>query len=45
MILIWIISKERTLDSYNFQTPRLSAKKIRTDEKFLGDKNIPTSTV
>ena len=34
-----------SFDAYNFQITRLSARKYEQMEKFLGDKNMPISTV
>ena len=39
------IFEKVSFDPYNFQITRLSARKIRTVEKFLGDKRMPISTV
>ena len=40
------IFEKVSFDPYNFRITRLSARKSElTDEKFLGDKNMPISTV
>ena len=39
------IFEKVSLDPYNFRITRLSAWKSPTDVKFLGDKNMPISTV
>ena len=39
------ICEKVSVDPYNFQITRLSARKSEQTRTFLGDKNIPISTV
>ena len=39
------IFEKVSFDLYNFRITRLSGWETRIDEKFLGDKNMPISTV